>query len=125
MKTIVTYVTYLLPGSFFTEDCTEEVANRDVTNAQKKAPEGAFAFYFSERSRIVEGGETLWGEYKRQSGTYFLGGKLMDAVDVQRNVSDPRTLLANMKGNGWKRVIKCRTGNFQPFDDRKDVLLQP
>lgn len=32
-------------------------------------------------------------------------------------------LASNMRANGWPTVIRCRTGNWQPFDD-DDRLLE-
>lgn len=121
-----TYVAYLLPGSFFSEESVHEVASRNPDEDIKNAHEYAFAlFYFDIVKTIVKVGEerveTSSGR-RNISHRHYIGGEILDIEAVEALGSEYDTVVRNMKGNDWDKVIRCRTGNFQPFED-EDVLL--
>lgn len=115
-----TYVTYLLPGAFLSEELTREVPSRDANEAARNAPPSAFAFTFHD---VVSAVVTVEGhEYTTRSVAlnisprYYIDAEVMDADAVAALPGDHRTLLLNMQGQ-WPLVVRCRTGNFQPFED--------
>lgn len=125
--TTTTYVVYKHPGSLF---CEESVKPVDVRNPQQQAndaPDGAFAFfYFDEVTIIVDvEGERIETSSGRRNitGIYYINAELMTSDDVAALPGDRSTLLRNMRCNGWDPIVRCRTGNFQPFKVGKDELV--
>lgn len=51
-------------------------------------------------------------------------GDVFTADQVEALGSDYRTLLQNMRGNRWERVVRTRIGNWQPIEGN-DVVLAP
>ncbi len=110
---LTTYVEFLHPGIFMSEESVKKVKSRDVL--ELKVPKTAFAFkFFGIKSTIVDGIK-LTSERLNISPTYFFGGRIMTLDEVCKELPDARTLISNMKCNHWDRIIRCRTGNFQPF----------
>lgn len=108
------YVEFLYPGSFFNESSAREVETRDPSAVQ--TPREAFGYKFFDRQEYVaQDGEVLVGEPRNRSGTHYFG-RLMSLADVKREVPDSDILQSNMKSNGWKKVVRTRHGNFQPFE---------
>lgn len=97
-----------------------EVESRD---AKIKVPESAFAYRFFERRETVQDGETLVGQAQRYSGIVYVGGQIMTLDDVEREMPSERALISNMQANGYGKVVKCRTGNVQPFNDLEDRVI--
>lgn len=125
---IKTYVEFLYPGSFFSESSSLEVKDRDTINL--KIPELAFCFYFydvKEQEITTDWGEiqTLKSKMENVSGKYYIDGEVLtyeDVVKLDSGSSQYRILLCNMKTNSILRVVLCRTGNIQPFED-SDLLF--
>jgi hypothetical protein len=119
-----TFVEYSLPGAFFSEYVVREVTGRNDKQVIAEAPKGAFAFQFFDRvftTSTQDGDEVALSSGRINVGpTSYIGGEVMDAEAVAALPGDHRTLLSNMRGNDWPFVIRCRTGNFQPFDPAKD-----
>lgn len=126
MKTTQTWVKFLFPGAFFSEDSSEKVSSRDIS--ELVIPEGAFAFSFhdvtTQVAKLEDGTEIphKTGQ-ENKSGMFYPGGIKLGSMDVGYLHGDNRILLDNMRSNGWKHVVKTRVGNFQPFDDSIDTIL--
>lgn len=106
------YVEFLYSGILFPETEIRKIEERDPSKL--KIPKSCFGYRFFERQEADVDGETLVGEPKNYSGiTYF--GTVMTLSDVKREMPNARTLISNMKGNGWDKVVKTRRGNFQPL----------
>lgn len=108
-----TYVEFSYPGFFFSEYGVKEVLSRDVTELE--IPESAFAFRFFD---IVEGevdGTPVKSGRLNVSALHYYGGRFMSLEEVAAEVPDSDILQDNMRINDWAQVIRCRTGNFQPF----------
>ncbi|MEK6908732.1 MAG: hypothetical protein AABX23_01630 [Nanoarchaeota archaeon] len=119
-ETLKHYVEFLYLGSFFSESSAQEVEARDPSVVQ--TPREAFGYAFFDRQEYVaQDGEILVGEPRNRSGMHYFG-KLMSLDDVKREVPNSDILQSNMRSNGWKKIVKTRRGNFQPFE-KKDVIV--
>jgi len=123
------FVTFLSPGTFVAEQTTKEIDFWNTAKAIEMSKEikeryGAvpYGFRFSTRAR-KEG--NLDSKVVKESGVYYLGGKVMALKDIQkRNDPSDEILISNMKCNGWDRVI-VNDNSWrwtQPFG-REDVLI--
>ena len=123
------FVTFLSPGTLFSEPTTKEIEKWDTEVAMEMAHDvtqrhGAtpYAFYFTTRGR---GAEDLDSREMDRSVQYFLGGKIETIADVEaRNDPNEEILLSNMKCNGYDRII-VNTNSYKstmPFGD-DDILL--
>lgn len=119
------FVQFLYPGTFFSEDSSKEVADRDP--AKVEVPQGAFCFSFYDQivGVAIEGGKEIpvsSGALDR-SPKYYYGGKVYTVEKLKEEFPNERILISNVEGNGYKRAIKCRTGNWQPLED-SDVFIE-
>jgi hypothetical protein len=123
------FVTFYSPGTIVAEATTKPIDSWNVKKAMSlarkvKERHGAtpYAFQFSTRGREKD---ELDSRVIKQSGTYFLGGKILTISDIKRQ-NDPkdRILIENMECNGWKKVV--RNDNSwrwtQPLKDEDQVL---
>lgn len=122
-----TYVAYQHPGSFFSEESVKPVGTRDPQQQANDALDNAFAFfYFDVVKSIVDiEGERIETSSGRRniSKTYYVNAELLDYDAVSALPGDYAILLSNMRGNGWSAIVRCRTGNFQPFEPAKHELV--
>ncbi len=121
-----TYVKVYYPGIIFSEDEVVEVGNRDVKKVAKKYKNAyAFRFFDQARADVKIDGQTkkVFGEERNGSKTYYPGGEVLTLADVKRLDGDHKILISNMECNGYKKVVRSRVGNFQPFDDKKDEVI--
>ena len=101
--TTTTYVAYMHPGTFFSEESIKPVDERNPQQQASDAPDSAFAFfYFDVVTTIV-----------------IVGGERIETSSGRHNI-----LLSNMRDNGWDPIVRCRTGNFQPFETGKHELIK-
>ena len=120
-----TYVELFYPGILFAEEEQYTVKVRSPRTIAKKYPKAfAFKFYDLTSKQVMVDGvrRTIAGDKKKVSPTYYPGGVVLTAAGVKRLSGDHETLFSNMRSNGWLRVVKCRTGNFQPFNNGGVVL---
>ncbi len=115
------YVRFFIPGSFFPESTTQEVRER-TPEAAKPWPDCAFAFQFFSQEQMEGESGVLVGPETDKSGRYYIDARKMTAEEIEKEVPESRMLVANMRGNGWQYVVKCRTGNFQPLEDRDRIV---
>jgi len=123
------FVTFLSPGTFVHEETTKPIASWDVELAKQMAHKvkerhGAtpFAFFFSTRARGIA---DLDSRVVKQSGRYFLGGKVETLAEVEaRNDPKEEILRFNMRVNKWHRIV-INTNSWrvtQPLE-ADDVVL--
>lgn len=119
-------VEYLMPGLLVSESITLDLSERSVKEAVDLAPKNAFCFTFFDVPDAPDLGEefTVTPKPQNRSGRYYLGGEVLTLKDVREHYGAYSILLSNMRGNEWDAVIKCRTGNFQPFTS-EDVIVKP
>jgi hypothetical protein len=104
------FVTFYSPGTFVAEETTKPVDEWNVDAALAMARTiteryGAvpFGFRFITRSR---GDDDLDAKITARSPMHYLGGKIETLAEVEARATDKdRVLVANMKGNGWDRII--------------------
>lgn len=104
------FVTFLSPGTFFSEQSERPVKSWDVDAAKGMAASIKerhnaipYGFYFTTRER--KDNELDSREVKR-SGMYYLGGIVETLSEIEKR-GDPKekTLLSNMRSNKWNKVI--------------------
>lgn len=110
------YITFYMPGAFYPEDHTEEVESRDMPNS---IPSTAFAFEFFDRTVVDVDGEQLKGRVKNISGRYYIDALLYKVSEVKAMDMDERQktnlIFAATNNSDCGLVVKCKTGNWQPF----------
>lgn len=125
--TTTTYVAFQHPGAFFSEESVTKVTTRNPERDAVKASDSVFAFfYFDIVTTVVDvAGERIETASGRRniSKTYYIDAELLTSVQVAALPGDNHILLSNMRGNGWDPIVRCRTGNFQPFEADKHELV--
>ena len=120
-----TYIEFLYPGSFFSESSTQKVKTRDVSRV--KVPKNAFGFKFFDILSVVVDADgkksQLTSERINVSPMHYYGGKLYTVAELKREFPNEHTLISNIEGNGYPKAIRCRTGNWQPFE-KTDVFVE-
>ena len=117
---IKTYATFYHPGSFFPEETTREVVSRDV-DALRPFPPSAFAVVFYD---LVEGeidGVEVSSIPRNYSKRVYIGGEVF-TLDQLPDDDKHHRLRSNAECNGWPALIRCRTGNWQPFREGETVV---
>lgn len=105
------FVTFLSPGTFFSEKRELPIESWDVDAAIRMSESiierhGArpYGFYFTTRGR---NDDELDSSQKPKSGIYYLGGRVRTVEDVRRDAKpEEEILLANMERNGYARVVE-------------------
>ena len=115
------YVEFYYPGSLVAETEVKQIKNR---KERFKIPEYAFGYRFFDKEEVEVKGETLTGRRKNWSGMHYFGEvmSLKEVKEQRLSIRGSKTLIRNMEGNGWKRVVKTRCGNFQPFEKRDRLV---
>jgi uncharacterized protein (UPF0128 family) len=120
-----TYVEFLYPGSFFSESSAKEVKTRDVSKL--KVPKNAFGFKFFDILSVVVDADgkkvKLTSEQINVSPMHYYGGKIYTVAELKREFPNNDILISNIEGNGYKKAIRCRTGNWQPFEET-DIFVE-
>lgn len=121
-----TYVRYLSPGSFFPEESSAAVSERDPRRIAAEAGSGVFAFAFYDvvTTTATAGGDEVRLSSKplRESGLYYIDAEPLTAYQVGELPGDHSILLSNMRSNGWDTILRCRTGNFRPLEDGDEIV---
>ncbi len=126
-----TYVTLLHGGRFFPEDQTREVDHRDpdqvdLTEAWNDG-RMVYAFYFwtqeTQTAHVDDTDEQILVNHKKVdvSGMYYPGGVIFTTEQVRAQYPDKDILASNCEANGGK-LVRCKPGNWQPFNDGDQVL---
>jgi len=108
------YVRLFFPGVFFAETSECIIKTRDVNNIT--IPDNCYGYMFYDREEtMLHGVELQSGEINKTGIHYF--GRAMTLAEVKKELPSERILIFKMENNGWDRVVKTRTGNFQPFEE--------
>lgn len=119
------FVTFLSPGTFFSEETEQPIDSWDVKKAVKMARKVVerysarpYGFQFSTRSRDDK---DLDSKVTKRSPIYYLGGKIETLAEVKARATEKdRILLANMEGNGYARII-TNTNSWRFTAELKDT----
>jgi hypothetical protein len=124
------FVTFYSPGTFVAETTTKPIPSWDVEKAKAMAKGikeryGAlpYGFQFITRTR---GAKDLDSKVSKTSPMYYLGGKIETLAEVKARATEKdRILIANMEGNGYKRIITNDNSWIwtQPLKD-SDIVLE-
>lgn len=104
------FVIFFSPGTFIAEQSEYPIESWDVQKAIEMAQSvkeryntTPYGFQFTTRER--KDNELDSREVER-SGMYFLGGEVLTVEQIrERNDPKERTLLLNMEGNGWDKIV--------------------
>jgi len=120
-----TYVRFLTPGAFFAEEYSVEVPGRDPAAMASIAKPEAFAFQFYSVSVLddEEGRELISSQFD-VSCFYYIDALVYTADQLAEiSATEYRTVIDNMRSNGWDKVAFCRTGNFRPLLEGDEVIF--
>jgi hypothetical protein len=130
MKIEKNFVTFLSPGTFFSEETVKEIDSWDVNKAVEMSKNiverydaTPYAFYFTTRARDDY---DLDSKQIDESVIYYLGGEIRSLKDVELELNpDNNILIENMRNNGYKRVI-TNSGKWKSVHPLKDgdIVLQ-
>lgn len=114
-------VTPLYPGSFFPEQGgAVDIPDADPRTALYAVPDdGWFALEVQTTTQKLwtDGdGSEMWRTLDESARYRLYLGEVLTSADVDRLAGDHTILLANMRNNGWERVVRTRRGNFQPLE---------
>lgn len=125
----ITFIEFFYPGSLFSESSDRQVKNRDKP---KRIPKNAYSYRFYDKVKItIEGedawtkDEVFWRKAKNFSGQHFIDGEKFTLVQLKKKYGKDDNyaiLISNMKCNRWKHVVKCKTGNWQPFEKGDKIV---
>lgn len=117
-------ITYLYPGSFFSETSSERVESTDIP---KTVPADCYGFYFTETEVAVslEGKEFI-GNSKSVGKTYVIGEAIhVDDIPEILDGRDTDILKTNIRNNSpTKKGIKTHVGVWQ-VEDERTVAISP
>lgn len=131
MSDIIHKVRYFHPGSFVSEESTERLTARDPQEALERAPDSAFAFQLFDipdpaaaRAAAGDGFEVI-PKPVNKSGRYYINGllKTIDQLEIENRDGELDILISNARCNRWPVLVKCRTGNWQPFEEDDEVVF--
>jgi len=101
------FVRFLYPGSFFSEDSSKEVAERDP--AKVDVPQGAFCFSFYDQivGVAIEGDKEIpvSSGSLDESPKYYYGGKVYTVAELNAEFPNERILISNVEGNGYNTAL--------------------
>jgi hypothetical protein len=124
-------VEFFIPGALFSEGEVHEVPERTVEAAIKLAPRHAFAFRFYDVNEppadIDRESFDVAPKALNKSARYYLGGELFTPDEIVAGAAgtgDFSILVSNARGNGYDRLIRCRTGNWQPFEADDTLVIE-
>jgi hypothetical protein len=115
IKMLKHYVNFDEPGSFMPETMTRMVNTR-IPARLKNIPKYTYAIDYFDREEIRQNNEILKGNAKNKS-TRIVFGKIYTKSDLLKEgftTHDPLYHNADNSGCDGK-VIKCITGNWQPW----------
>ena len=113
------FVKFDTPGAFMPETVVREVCTRIPTRLQK-IPDGTYALSFFDRVEMEQDGEALVGKAKNHSSRIIFG-QVFTKDQLPALGYNERSSLYRNAGNTDDKVIKCNTGNWQPWD--KDWII--
>lgn len=119
------FVEYFYPGLLFAESSSRQIATHSVGEALKGMSKKAYGFKLYDkqilRAMVEDGTSTTVEKTLNESGMYYPGGVIYTMAEI-KNQQGESILYCNMWGNDYKKVVKTRLGNYQPFTDKDRIL---
>ncbi len=107
---------YFLGAPGTTRD-SQRIDSRDLSKIT--VPVGAFGFTFYDilQATVKHEGDTafLISGKTNESPMHYYGGKVYTIDEFKELFPEEETIIRNAIDNEWKGIIKCRTGNSEPF----------
>lgn len=109
------YVRFFYPGALFIEYENKEIQGRSIE--LNKVPKNVYGYFLYD---IIEPKNKKPYVRKRSPMVYF--GKPYTLEEIENLFPDLNILIHNIKNNGYKGAVKCRTGNWQPLN-KGDIVI--
>ena len=110
------YVEFDTPGTLFPETEVRQVKTR-IPAELKRIPKYTYAIEFFDREEITKGKETLVGKAKNRARRIVFG-KVFTKEELFAEGFNEHSPLYHNANNTNGNVIKCITGNWQPWDKK-------
>lgn len=112
---VKTYIRIWYPGSFVSENAVKEVGKREELPDIGRG----YGWQYFEREYVNKDGEELLGPAKNKSQTFYLGEEY--SADAAKHLGND-IMRSNIEGNGYKRMVKTKYGQWFPLDDTDEVI---
>lgn len=120
----VRYAEICYPGIFFPETSTVKVTQKTTAKElfKKYGKDGAYRIEFFTRTEEKRGDEVLKGKHKPEKGHFLYGqGYTLAEMKAKKPALDS-TLISNVECNKWKGAVRCKPGNWQPWDEDTTII---
>ena len=114
------FVEFWYPGMIFSDSSSREIESRDIESIE--VPDNAYAFSLFDKEMIVQAGETLWGEPKNKSTTYYCGGVRKNYQTICKEMGSDSICARNMLCNDTDFVVETRFKQYMSLKT-DDVIL--
>ena len=117
------YVQFNMPGSFYPEECIVKVDSYTIDGVQVPQYAYAYRFYSIEKKLVIVDGETFKKTSGRlnETGWFYINGEVLTLDDIPDD-DEHRILRFNMRSNGYKYIVRCNMGNYQPFNSDDAIV---
>ena len=112
------YAIVFFPGTIQSNQTTIEIKEREPEAVPFS--KSSYGFRFFDQTEIEFEGETLKGEPKNHSGTYFIDGIVCSVDEAERNHNLVTINLCHLRPE--ELLVKTRSNNWQWFDPKKDYI---
>lgn len=117
------FVTFYYPDAFVGENCVREIDYRFLRDTlDRDESKGAYGFSFHSVNYVYIDDKEYKSEEFDQIGIFFIDGKLFTLKQIKEKFPGEYTLLANMEGNRWKKVVRTNGGWFLPFEENDQII---
>lgn len=119
----VRYAELAYPGSFFPETTTVKVSQKTTAEElfKERGSKGCYRIDFFTRTEEKRGDDVLVGKSVKEK-KHYLYGTGYTIEQLKKLEEDHRILISNCECNGWKGAVRCKPGNWQPWDDNTVII---
>lgn len=113
------YVEFLFAGIMFTDTSAQEIKSRST---KFQIPKTCFGYKFYDIEEVVSNGHKLKSGRLNETGVYYINARVLTLAQI-RTLMPNSILQKNMENNGYKKVVKTRSGTYQPLE-KGDQIVQ-